>query len=441
MKIIEHQGWGRKSKTKSKSFAFTEFSQDLRNETNSGLAIGLGRSYGDCSINSTGVYFSTESKKHINIDVSNQTATCEAGATIGDLERCAINFGLFPPVVPGTEFVTIGGAIASNIHGKSHHSVGSFGSIVTKLTLITSNGETLNLSPDGPSKDKFWATVGGMGLTGVITQATVKLIEIKSSYVRVREQRANNLDELMKLLEMFDKKYLYTVAWLDMSGKFTGRGRVLGANHASIEQIQKKHKKSPFKISRTFPFSLPDIFPSNLINSITVTAFNNIWFYKPLKNGISNLKHFFHPLDSVQNWNRIYGKKGFIQYQFQISSGDTFFLRDILSQLKKFKINSFLAVLKKFGASDKSYLGFAAPGWTLTIDIPANNRNDLEFLRLLTKKLLQVNGKVYLAKDSVIRKEEFQMMYPRHQEWKKIKEEMDPHNYWVSDQGIRLGLC
>jgi decaprenylphospho-beta-D-ribofuranose 2-oxidase len=409
--------------------------------TKSGLPIGLGRSYGDSSINSTGAYYSMVNKKNIKIDTLNKTAKCEAGATIGDLERVAIKHGLFPPTVPGTEFVTIGGAIASNIHGKSHHIAGSFGSSVTELTLFTSAGEILKLLPIGPSTDEFWATVGGMGLTGVITEATIKLKEVKTAYIQVKEQRARNLNELMDLIREFDKKYLYTVAWIDLSGKYSGRGRVLGGNHADLKQLPRKYKKRPLEINEPNKFSIPDIFPSNFINLFTVTIFNKIWFNKPLKNGVYKIRSFFHPLDSIKNWNRVYGKNGLIQYQFQISFENEFFLEEVLSELKKDNIASFLGVLKKFGYSDNSFLGFPAPGWTLTIDIPARNKNNQDLLDRLTQRLCELSGRVYLTKDSVLKNNDFMSMYPKKDEWKKIKRKVDPYNYWQSDQGIRLGLC
>lgn len=441
MKIIEHRGWGRTHKSKSECYETSEFNSDIRSITKTGLPIGLGRSYGDSSINSSGAYYSLANNKNIKIDTLNKTAKCEAGATIGDLERSAIKHGLFPPTVPGTEFVTIGGAIASNIHGKSHHIAGSFGSTVTELTLLTSAGKTLKLAPTGTKTDEFWATVGGMGLTGVITEATIKLKEVETAYVQVEEQRASNLSELMELLREFDKKYLYTVAWIDLSGEFFGRGKVLGGNHAALEQLPRKFKKHPLDFDKPKEFSMPEIFPSNSINRLTVSIFNKIWFNKPLKNGVYKIRSFLHPLDSAKNWNRIYGKNGLIQYQLQISFENEFFLEEVLSELKINNISSFLGVLKKFGNSDNSFLGFPAPGWTLSIDISAGNKHNQDFLDRLTQSICELSGKVYLTKDSVLKEIDFNSMYPKKDEWKKIKWKMDPYNYWQSDQGKRLGLC
>ena len=436
-----HQGWGRRNKTKSKCFSTAEFGLDLKSTTSSGLPIGLGRSYGDSSINSNGVYYTVGDKKKIEINSMDKTAKCGAGATIGDLERIAIKYGLFPPTVPGTEFVTIGGAIASNIHGKSHHIAGSFGNSVIELTVLTSAGKILNLKPAGPSSKTFWATVGGMGLTGIILEATLKLKEVQNAYIAAEEQRAFNIKELRSLLREFDKKYLYTVAWIDLSGSFSGRGKVLGGNHVNNSQLPRKFKNKKLEIGKPYRLKIPDIFPSNFINSFTVNIFNKIWFRKPLKNGIYKIRSFLHPLDSVKDWNRLYGKNGLIQYQFQISFENEFILEEVLSEMKKYRLSSFLGVLKKLGNSDESFLGFAAPGWTLTFDIPAMNKNNQDFLENLTRTLCQLSGKVYLTKDSVIKKSDFDLMYLKKYEWKKIKREIDPDNYWQSDQGRRLGLC
>jgi decaprenylphospho-beta-D-ribofuranose 2-oxidase len=173
----------------------------------------------------------------------------------------------------------------------------------------------------------------------------------------------------------------------------------------------------------------------------TVIIFNKIWFNKQLKNGVYKIREFLHPLDSVKNWNRVYGKNGLIQYQLQISFENEFMLEELLHEMKRYRIFSFLGVLKKLGNSDESFLGFTAPGWTLTIDMPAINRNNQDFLDKLTPKLCQLSGRVYLTKDSVLKESEFNLMYPKKNEWKKIKKEIDPDNYWQSDQGIRLGLC
>jgi decaprenylphospho-beta-D-ribofuranose 2-oxidase len=230
-------GWGKTHSSTSLCYTSREFNEELRSKTKSGLPIGLGRSYGDSSINSKGIYFEVDSNKKIEINEKEMYVTCSADVSIGELERAAIKNGFFPPTVPGTEYVSIGGAIASNIHGKSHHTSGSFGDSVIEIDLLTSNNETLKLTPFGVNSKYFWATIGGMGLTGIIIQAKIKLNKIQSSYVIVEEKRARNLVELLDLVKSFDKKYLYTVAWIDLSGNYSGRGIVSGGNHAKISNL------------------------------------------------------------------------------------------------------------------------------------------------------------------------------------------------------------
>jgi decaprenylphospho-beta-D-ribofuranose 2-oxidase len=440
MKIVQ-SGWGRTSKSKNEVFNVRDFKSEIVNTAKNGLAIGLGRSYGDSSITSDGIYFSTNLNRKITVDKENITAICESGATIGDLEREALAVGLFPPVVPGTEFVTIGGAIASNIHGKSHHTMGSFSNCVAEIKLLTSQGEILNLKPENENHELFWATLGGMGLTGIILEATIKLINVETSYVLVEEKRARNIEEIFDLLSEFDNRFLYTVAWIDLSGSYKGRGRVAGGNHATYSELPSKLKKNSLKINQPKKFQLPNIFPSKTINRFTVLLFNKLWFHKPLSNGYLNVRPFMHPLDSVKDWNRIYGKNGFYQFQFSIPFGSEKFIKSILMELKEFKMASFLGVVKKFGQSDKSLLGFPSPGWTIAIDIPADHPEVRKWLQQKYEELAKIGGKIYLTKDATLDSQSFNYMYPKSNEWRKIKLKIDPYNFWVSDQSKRIGLC
>lgn len=438
---IKHSGWGRTNNSEGKLFSTDEFDLTLCSTEKSGLAIGLGRSYGDSSINSDGVYFSNNSNKNIYIDKESMVATCESGATIGELERAAIAKGLFPPIVPGTEFVTIGGAIASNIHGKSHHNTGSFSSCVIEITLLTSLGNILILSKNNENKELFWATMGGMGLTGIILNAKLKLIKIESSFINVEEKRAKNIDEIFNLISEFDEKYLYTVAWVDLSGAYAGRGKVAGGNHANFSDLPPKIKRNAYQIDYPRNLTLPDIFPSKTINRTTVSLFNKLWFIKPLTNGLVSVRAFMHPLDSARKWNRIYGKRGFYQFQFSIPFGAEYFMKSILLDLKHLKIASFLGVIKKFGESDESFLGFPSPGWTIAIDIPSNLPGIKNWMFDKNYELGKIGGRVYLTKDAVLDDKNFKLMYSKIDNWKKIKKAVDPSNFWQSNQGKRLGLC
>jgi decaprenylphospho-beta-D-ribofuranose 2-oxidase len=435
-------GWGRNVGANIKVLDFTLF-KDRKNYSASktGLAIGKGRSYGDSSLNSTGISWDCSSLKSIEIDRQQRIAVCGSGVTIGDLERTALTYGLFPKVVPGTEFVSVGGAVASNIHGKTHQSFGSFGDQLLQLTLMDAEGNLHILSPNGPTKEIFWATVGGMGLTGIIVSASVSLLEVETAFVNCNEVKVDSLKELLGTLKEFDEKFQHTVAWVDLSGDFRGRGIVSGANHAKFNDLPQKlqNKSLSAKIPRNI--SLPSIFPSRFINYFTVTIFNLFWFHKPLKSGLQHIRPNLHPLDSIRNWNRIYGKRGFIQYQILVPFGKEEFFYFLLRELKKIKGVSFLGVLKSFGNFESKYLSFAGPGWTFAIDINCTNREILLALERLDKALIRVGGRVYLTKDSRLSKEDFKKMYPQYKNWLKIKNSVDPDNFWQSDQGRRLGLC
>ena len=266
MKFEKRTGWGRTSSVRSNVTSIDRFGDLISSqESNSGLAFGLGRSYGDSSLNSNGLSWSCLSKKEIFIDSLKQEAICGAGVTIGELERAACLQNLFPPVVPGTEFVTIGGAIASNIHGKAHHSQGAFGQHVEEISLLDSRGTVHKVSPSS-NAELFWATIGGMGLTGVILSAKLRLIPIENEFLIVEEQRSDSLGGLLKLLMEFDSRYMYTVAWIDISGDYRGRGVVSGGRHATTVELPSKIKKRDAGDSFKRMLVLPDIFPSFTIN-------------------------------------------------------------------------------------------------------------------------------------------------------------------------------
>ena len=442
MNVVYRTGWGRNLGANVCVLDISNFEQRSSYVKNgSGLAIGLGRSYGDSSLNSSGLSWSSESLSSIVIDQHQMVAFCGAGVTIGDLERAAIKYGLFPKVVPGTEFVTIGGAIASNIHGKSHQRFGSFGDQLSEITLIDADGITHHLTPQGVTKEQFWATVGGLGLTGAIVSAKVSLMAVQTAFVKIDEIRVHSLVQLLDALQDFDRKYLYTVAWIDLSGDFKGRGVVSGANAAAIGEVPKKFRSNPLVMKKPRNVSLPDIFPSRFINRLTVRIFNLLWFYKPLKRGSVNLQPYLHPLDSIKDWNRIYGDKGFIQYQISVPFGKEDFLHNLLKELREIGGVSFLGVVKRFGESDPTFLSFAKMGWTISLDISASNNKLLLALDRLDEQLVKIGGRVYLTKDSRLSKSNFEAMYSQHKDWLRIKKRMDSRNFWQSEQGKRLGLC
>jgi decaprenylphospho-beta-D-ribofuranose 2-oxidase len=440
MNIRVRQGWGLNFRSRSTHYSIREFHGQRLIQEKSGLPVGNARSYGDTSLNSDGAIFSTSDSKAIVIDVENQVANCESGVTIGELERAAIEYGFFPETVPGTEYVTIGGAIASNIHGKSHHAVGAFSSLVAEINLKNAYGEVITVSPKGEYQDLYWATLGGLGLTGMILGAKIRLRKIENSFLRVSEFRVSNIDKMLEKIKKLDKEYLYTVAWIDLSGKFKGRGVVSVANHANSMELKNSQKKYLFWNPRFRKIRIPEIFPNSTINSVSVRIFNQFWFRKPLNNSVSHFRKFFHPLDGITNWNRVYGKRGFIQAQFLIPFENEYFLKEVLQTLRRHRIVSFLGVLKKMGEADLSYIGFCSPGWTLAIDF-VNDQRKVKVMIDLTQRLADIGGRVYLTKDSFLDQQTFEKMYPNHNKWKLIKKKYDPDNFWQSDQGRRIGLC
>lgn len=406
-----------------------------------GLTVGLGRSYGDSSLNSRGVSFTTENLDALEINPQDKTAICGSGVTIGQLERAASIHGLFPVVVPGTENVTVGGAIASNIHGKSHHIDGSFGDHVLEISLIDGYGKELILTPDGENQSMFWATVGGMGLTGAISQAKLRLRRIETNFMSIEEVRGGNLKDLLYVMDSFDSKYSNTAAWIDISGAYTGRGIVTGANPAKICDLTTKDRKQPFKQNIRRPISMPKNLPFSLINSKSVQFFNTLWYHKPLKRGVKHFQVFHHPLDSILNWNSIYGRAGFLQYQFVVPYGQEKILFEFINLMKLHNVVSFLTVLKRLGEDNSKFISFPIGGWTLAVDFSTKETEFISALKHFDRRLIDVGGRVYLTKDSRLNKLDFEEMYPECKAWKSIKIKMDPENLWKSDQGTRLGLC
>ena len=444
MESIESTGWGRT--LRSNSFVFEPRSlEELQDyvrahESPRGvIAHGLRRSYGDSSLNIGGVSVNASFLSALAFQPETRLVTAGAGVSIGTLERASLARHLFPPIVPGTGFVSIGGAIAADIHGKSHHTTGSFSSCVKRIRLLYADGEIRDLFPEGPTADHFWATVGGLGLTGIILEADLQLLQMNEATVQVEETRVNNLDEMLTLLSSSDKNFQHTVAWIDLSGDFRGRGVVGKGNYVTQGLATGKSSTREIKEGTSLPF--PNIGGISFINKYTVRAFNEIWFRKPLTKGISSIDSFMHPLDRIQNWNRIYGHRGFLQYQFVVPEGNEDFLAHVLATMKDLGAASFLGVLKRFGEGSPAPLSFPKPGWTLALDIPAHLNNLEQALNSLDSQLCARDGRIYLVKDARLKPEFVPLMYPRLEEWRTIRNNMDPRGMWQSDQSRRLKLC
>jgi len=433
-------GWG--LNPKSLGFSTNELQEILDLETNQVsrgvIPSGLNRSYGDSSLNSGGYRFHSDIYKEIEIDPESGIANCGSGVSIRELEYEANLKGFLPHVVPGTSFVTLGGAFASDIHGKSQQTDGNFSDHVLGIALIDRYGVEKKYSPES---EEFKATAGGMGLTGFISKLQIQLKKIETSIIFQEEIRVKNLSKMFSVLEELETSYPYTVAWIDLSGSYCGRGLVGAGRFASKSEVEKlKISKYRFnKDSRTF--SIPFLGRRNYMKNPTVRLFNEFWFRKPLKSGIVSFSKFMHPLDSVGNWNKIYGKTGFIQYQFVVPEERQECIYEILAALKRRKITSFLTVLKKFGRNGSGYLSFPMPGWTLAMDFAADSKNLDEVIRVIDNLVVNSGGRIYLTKDSTSNPNLIKETYKDLEKWKSIKKKMDPTNFWQSDQSRRLELC
>lgn len=444
---VKASGWGRSLDSISSTCTphSLEELQDAigkKNDSRGVLAHGLRRSYGDSALNVGGLCINMGDFSVIRFHEDGQCVTVGAGASIQSLEISARKRQLFPPVVPGTGFVTIGGAIAADIHGKSHHLTGSFSSCVMRIQLLYSDGEVRDLFPEGPTSPHFWATMGGLGLTGVILEADLRLTQLSIPYVNVEESRVRDLGEMLSMLKTADDKFQHTVAWIDLSGDFRGRGIVSKGNyHEQSSDKPPAEKKVRSKEKDGTNLRFPNIGSRSLITRHTVRAFNEIWFRKPLAHGSFPIEPFMHPLDRIQDWNRVYGNRGFLQYQFVVPDGNEDFLEKVLASLKAIGAASFLGVLKRFGEGSLGHLSFPKPGWTLALDIPTHLEKLERTLNELDEELCTRSGRIYLIKDSRLRYEFVPLMYPRLEEWRNVRTQMDPQGLWQSDQSRRLKLC
>ncbi len=411
-----------------------------------GIARGLGRSYGDSAQNGGGVALCLHDSVHdVVVDEAAGTATVPAGVSLDELLRVLVPRGWFVPVSPGTRFVTVGGAIASDIHGKNHHREGSFGSHVRRLSLLLADGTVVEVGPDRDA-ELFWATVGGMGLTGVILEATFGLVAIETSRCSVDTERADDLDAMLALMDTGDRYYRYSVAWMDLvaKGRRLGRGVLTRGEHATVDQLRPRDAVDPLAYAPRQRLVVPPVVPpQGVVNHLSVAAFNEVWFHKAPRRriaAIQPLTAFFHPLDFVGSWNRAYGRRGFLQYQFVVPFGAEPALRRVVERLAGSGAVSFLAVLKRFGASNPAPLSFPTPGWALAFDIPAAAGGLAELLHGLDAIVLDAGGRHYLAKDGHTTPDAVRRGYPRLAEWRAVRDRVDPARVWTSDQSRRLRL-
>jgi decaprenylphospho-beta-D-ribofuranose 2-oxidase len=449
--LVELHGWGRASGTMShlaQIDSVADAVNALRKSDDRGVVPrGLGRSYGDAAQNAGGTALDlTKMNRILSLDASSKpaTVTVQAGVSLDLLMRALLPFGLWVPVLPGTRQVTVGGAIAADVHGKNHHTQGSFGNHVRSLDLLMADGEVRTLTPDGDTQAPFWATIGGMGLTGAILGATVALQRTETAYFLVDTDRTAGIDELMERMSQGDENYTYSVAWFDAvsRGRHMGRAVLTRGNKAAVADLPLKLKRDPLKFVAPSLGTLPEIFPNRMINKATAKAFSTAWYFKAPKHRtgeLQNITQFFHPLDMVAEWNRVYGPHGFLQYQFVVPFAEAEAFRRCLELIVNSGHLSCLNVLKRFGPGNPAPLSFPMPGWTLTVDLPIEEGLD-KLCDTLDTEVVGAGGRVYLAKDSRLSAPTFRKMYPRLDEFLAIRRKVDPTGMFNSDLARRLEL-
>lgn len=409
------------------------------------LARGLGRSYGDAAQNAGGLVLDMTGLDRVRrVDAERRTVEVDAGVSLDTLLRTLLPFGLWVPVLPGTRQVTVGGAIAADVHGKNHHVAGSFGAHILALDLLTADGEVRTVAPQGAGAAAFWATVGGMGLTGIVLGATLAVEPVETAYFVVDTERADNLHDLMGRLVSGDDAYPYSVAWFDAlaGGDRLGRAVITRGRAATLADLPAE--QAP--LARTFGpprlGTVPGGLPGGLLNRVTARAFNELWFRKAPRHRVGELQDvttFFHPLDVVAQWNRLYGPHGFCQYQFVLPDGTEAVFAQAVRAIADSGHVSCLNVLKRFGPGNPAPLSFPIAGWTLAVDVPVAPGLDRLFARL-DAMVADAGGRVYLAKDSRLSAACVRRMYPRLEEFTALRAELDPQGLFRSDLSRRLRL-
>ena len=436
---VELAGWGGYPRVRStvwKPVAASELETPFSETV---IVRGQGRSYGDAALSRTGVVVLSEKlNRQLLLDDSG-AVSAEAGTTIDQVIKRVVPQGWFPTVVPGTKFVSLGGCLAADVHGKNHHRVGSFAEHVLNFELLLANQEPLQCSVN-ENPEVFWATAGGMGLTGIITQLTLQLIPIESPYLIVQHHQSADLEKSMRSLSDPELDDEYSVVWLDClaRGRKLGRSVLIRGRHAKVDEVSRDSTTQKGR-----QFDLKFHLPSSILNPRVVATLNDIYYRYQGSRKHPFTQHyddFFFPLDRIGNWPRMYGRRGFVQYQcvFPLSESEKGIQR-LLEELSASGRASFLSVLKRFRPANQGLLSFPSAGYTLTLDFPMS-QDLLPFLNRLDQIVLKSGGRVYLAKDARLSAETFKLMYPRLEEWCGIKARLDPRNSFQSDLSRRLEI-
>jgi decaprenylphospho-beta-D-ribofuranose 2-oxidase len=407
------------------------------------IARGLGRSYNNAAQCAGGLVISTARLNRIlDLDTETGLVTCEAGVSLERLMVAGLPQGWFVPVSPGTRQVTVGGAIAADVHGKNHHAAGSFASHVKSFDLLRPDSQLRTVTP---AEDLFWATAGGMGLTGIIVRATVQLTKVPTALVRVDTVRTADVDETMAVLADHDRTHRYTVAWSDSlaRGRHLGRSVVTSGDFAQLTDLPARQQASPLLFNPESRLGVPGDWPAGVINRYTVALANEAYYRKAPRRRSGELQSigtFFHPLDGIRNWNRVYGPGGMRQYQYVVPFGQEAAVRRSFELVSAARAPSFVTVLKRFGPGDPGLLSFPVAGWTLALDFPARTPGLAALLDRLDELVVAAGGRVYLAKDSRVSAATLERMYPRLEQFRQLRAELDPAGLLASDLSRRLNL-
>jgi len=382
------------------------------------LAYGLGRSYGDSCLNQgRSLIDCSRLNRILAFDKKTGHLRCEAGTSLDEILKIGVPQGWFLPVTPGTKFVTVGGAIANDVHGKNHHRAGCFGNHVRSIRLLRSDCGPVTCSPQ-ENADMFSATIAGLGLTGIILSAEIQLRPISSSQIESESIPFQSLDAFLQLSNESDQAFEYTVAWIDCFSNENLRGIFFRGNHAESGDLRPHREPG---------IAVPFVMPEALLNRLTVGLFNSAYYgWNSLRSRKARTHYdsFFYPLDAVRRWNLIYGRKGLLQYQFVLPPGNTSALSMILRTIREAGQGSFLAVLKRFGAiASPGILSFPRPGLTLALDFPVRGERTFRLMETLDRFVADAGGALYPAKDARMSPEMFKLSFPR---WKEFQEYIDP---------------
>jgi len=440
-------GWGRTAPSTALRFrprTYEEAAATVRGCGPRGsIARGLGRAHGDAAQNGGGSVLDMTALNRIRtIDAAAGLVVCDAGVSLHRLLEVLLPLGWFLPVAPATRHITVGGAIGSDVHGPDHHVSGSFSRHVRELELLAADGEIRTVRP---GTALFDATTGGLGLTGVILSATLRLHHVSSAWMSVDTERAVDLDDLLARLSAGDHRYRYSSAWIDLQarGRSTGRAVLTRGDHVPRYALPLRARRAPLAFRPAQLPAAPALVPAGPLGRASAALLNELRYRRAPSYRIGEfqrLSAFFHPWDGLPYGNRLHGRAGFVRYQFTVGQGQEEALRRIVRRIAGQRCASPLATLKRFGTGGPGWLSFPAPGWTLALDLPAALPGLGRFLDSLDEEVAGAGGRVCLAKDARLRPEMVAAMYPRLAEFRSLRAELDPNGAFRSDLSRRLSL-